>query len=60
MEGTGLEGAVTTITETITPSVLGGVVSSIMPFVLGMVVFGFGFYLLRRLLKGASKGKAKI
>jgi hypothetical protein len=63
MEGaakTGLEAVVKTINTTITPAVLGQVVSDIMPFVLSMVMFGFGFYLIRRLLKGASKGKARI
>lgn len=60
MEATGLEDVVETINTTITPQVLSSVVGSIMPFILSMTIFGFGYFLIRRLIKGASRGKAKL
>lgn len=55
-----MENAVNTISTTLTPAVLWEQVGSIMPVVLGVVVFAFGFYLIRKLIKGFSKGKARI
>lgn len=51
---------VTQLTTGITTSTLFGVVGEVMPFVIVMVIASFGFYVLRRAIKGASKGKARI
>lgn len=51
--------AVATMTSTITSDALWGVVGNIMPFTLTVVLFAFGYYLVRRQLQGVSKGKNK-
>lgn len=48
------------LTTGITSSGLFGTVSEIMPFVIVMIGFAFGYRVLRKAVKGASKGKANI
>lgn len=33
-------------------------VSSVMPLIIGLTIFGFGFYLVRKVVKKARVGKA--
>ena len=52
--------AVNTISSTITGDALWGTVSTIMPFTLTVVLFAFGYYLVRKQLNGlGNKGKTK-
>lgn len=60
MEGaaTGMTGIVSQLTTGITAQGLFGTVSEIFPFIIIMIGFSFGYRVLRKVVKGASKGKA--
>lgn len=61
MEGaTGMTAIVNSLTTGITSAGLFGTVAEIMPFVVIMIGFAFGYKVLRKTVKGASKGKANI
>lgn len=55
-----MEAAVNTITETLSPTALWGQVSTIMPFAAAITLFAFGFYLVRKIMGKAKKGKGGI
>lgn len=44
----------------ITSSTLFGTVSELMPWVITLTIASLGLYFLRKLIKGASKGKVKF
>lgn len=52
--------AITSMTTTITPVALWEQVAEVMPFVSTLVIFGFGFYLVRKAIKGARNGKPRV
>lgn len=56
----GMEDIVTQLTTGITSDGLFGTVAQIIPFVIIMIGFAFGYKVLRKAVKGASKGKANI
>lgn len=56
----GMEQIITSLTSGITQATLFDVVSKLMPFVIVMVIASFGFFELRKLISGASKGKARL
>lgn len=64
MEGsaaaTGMNAIVSSLTSGITSAGLFGTVAEIMPFIVIMIGFAFGYKVLRKVVKGASKGKANI
>lgn len=62
MEGAavGMEGIVNQLTTGITSDGLFGTVAEVMPFVIIMIGFAFGYRVLRKAVKGASKGKANM
>lgn len=53
---------VTALTGTngLTGEALWGTVSSLIPVIVGVATFALGFYLVRKLVKGMSKGKFKV
>lgn len=51
---------VSQLTSGITSAGLFGTVAEIIPFVVIMIGFAFGYKVLRKVVKGASKGKANI
>lgn len=51
---------VSALTEGITQETLFNTVGAVMPFVITMVIFAFGWRVLRKAVKGASKGKANL
>lgn len=55
---TGMSEIVSSLTTGITSEGLFGTVAEIMPFVVIMIGFAFGYKVLRKVVKGASKGKA--
>lgn len=57
---TGMSEIVSQLTTGITSAGLFGTVSEIFPFVIIMIGFAFGYRVLRKAVKGASKGKANI
>lgn len=62
MEGglTGMDAAVNTLSTTVSSAALWGVFGSAVPYISVVVLTGFGFYLIRKMIKGLAKGKAKI
>lgn len=56
----GMTGIVSQLTTGITSAGLFGTVSEVMPFVIIMIGFAFGYKVLRKAVKSASKGKANI
>ncbi len=56
----GMSSIVTSLTSGITSAGLFGTVAEIMPFIVIMIGFAFGYKVLRKVVKGASKGKAAI
>lgn len=62
MEGAakGMSGAVSTLSSTVTADALWGVFADAVPYISVVVLVAFGFYLVRRMIKGVSKGKAKV
>lgn len=51
---------ITTLSTTVNADSLWGVFGSAIPFISVVVLVGFGFYLVRKMIRGVSKGKAKI
>lgn len=62
MEGTatGMEAFWTAVTTNITPDKLWGVLTGAVAFIAVAVVFTFGYRLVKKLLKGISKGKTNV
>ncbi len=56
----GMEGIVTQLTSGVTADLLFGTVSKIFPFIVIMIGFSFGYKVLRKAVKGASKGKVGV
>lgn len=52
--------AITTLEATVNEASLWGVFANAVPFIGTVVLVGLGFYLIRRMIKGVSKGKARI
>lgn len=57
---TGMEALVTALSGAISASELLGVITSLIGVIAGVLVFAFTYRLIRRILSGAQKGKAKI
>lgn len=51
---------VTQLTTGVTSTTIFGVVSEVMPFVIIMIITSLGLYELRKVIKGASKGKVRF
>ena len=58
--GSAMGDAVSTLASTVTADSLWGVFADAIPYIAIVVVVAFGFFLIRRMIKGLSKGKAKI
>lgn len=56
----GMTSIISQLTTGITSAGLFGTVAEIIPFVIPMIGFAFGYKVLRKAVKGASKGKANI
>lgn len=55
-----MENAVAKLASTVSADALWGVFADAIPYISVVVIVAFGFYLIRRMIKGLSKGKAKI
>lgn len=55
-----MEAFITALTTAITPAVLWGMLAQAVPFILVMVLFSLGYYIVRKLVKGASKAKVRF
>ena len=61
--GVGMSNVITDLTIStggITANTFWNTISDVIPFVVIVFGVGFGLYILRRALRGAQKGKAKI
>lgn len=54
---TGMSAIVSQLTQGITPATIFAVVSDVMPFVITMIPIALGLYILRKVIKKASKAK---
>ena len=59
-EPVGMTSIVTQLTTGITSSTIFSVVGDVMPFVITMIPIALGLYMLRKVVKGASKAKVKF
>lgn len=55
-----MENAIGTITNSITADALWGQVGTVMPFVVTIITFGFGFIIVKRLLNARKAMKGKM
>ena len=55
-----MEAAISALNSAVTADALWGVFTTALPFIGTVVVVAFGFYIIRKLIKGVSKGKARI
>lgn len=55
-----MEAVITALTTALTPDAFFGVVAKLVPFICVMVPVALALYLLRKLVRGAGKGKVKF
>lgn len=55
-----MENVVTALSNGLSSATLWGEVGTVIPFVVISVLFGFGFYLVKRVLNKIKKGKGGI
>lgn len=55
-----MENAVSNLATTVSADALWGVFADAIPYISVVVLVAFGFYLIRRMIKGVSKGKVKV
>ena len=59
MQTTGMDTFITALTSGITPAALWGALASAAALIIVAVVFSFGYHVIRRVISGIGKGKAK-
>lgn len=57
---TGMSAVISALTTGLTPAALFAQITEIVPFIVVMVPVAFGIYELRKLVKGAGKGKVRF
>lgn len=60
MEGTNQEAFISALTSGITAANFWGNIAPFGAFIATLVVFAFGYRVVRKVISGASRGKAKI
>lgn len=60
MSGEGMSGFVEAAGDVINSSTMWTEATNAVPLIGGIIVFALGFYIVRRVLKGAAKGKFKM
>lgn len=61
MEGaTGMEAVISSITTALSAANLWGIVGNVVPFLAISVLFGLGFYLVKRILNKVKRAKGGI
>lgn len=55
-----MEAFVTALTTALTPAAFWSMLAQVAPLVTVLVLIAFGYRVIRRLVSGASKGKAKF
>lgn len=59
-EPVGMTALVSQLTTGITASTIFGVVGDVMPFVITLIPISLGLYVLKKVIKGASRAKVKF
>lgn len=59
-EVTGMDAVVTSLTTSLSGANLWGVVNSVMPYIAISVLFGLGFYLVKKALKKTRNAKGGL
>lgn len=57
---TGMQAVISALTTGVTSEVMFGTLAQIIPFVITLIPFALGLMFLRKLVKGAGKGKVKF
>lgn len=57
---TGMSGAITALSSTVSADALWGVFNTAVPYIGVIVLVAFGFRLVRKMVKGVSKGKTNM
>lgn len=55
-----MEEVITALTTGLTPTVFFGIVVDLVPFIIVLVPVALALYFLRKLVKGAGKGKVRF
>lgn len=55
-----MQNAVASLATTVSSDAMWGVFGQAVPYMGVVILVALGFYFVRRMMKGASKGKAKI
>lgn len=55
-----MEAVVTALTTSLTPAVFYGQIAALVPLLIVLVPIALGLYFLRKVVKGAAKGKVKF
>lgn len=55
-----MENAISTLSTTVSSDALWGVFGNTIPYIGVVVLVALGFYLVRRMIKGVSKAKARV
>lgn len=56
-EATGMDAVITSLTTALSAANLWGIVGSVVPFLAVSVLFGLGFYLVKRILNKTKRAK---
>ena len=59
-EAQGMDAVITSLTSSLSGANLWGIVGSIVPFLAISVLFGLGFYLVKRIIKKTKNAKGGI
>ena len=57
---TGMDAVITSLTTQLSAANLWGVIGSVVPFLAISILFGLGFYLIKRILNKTKKAKGGI
>lgn len=57
---TGMSAIISALNTGISSSTLFGTVAELMPWVITLIIASLGLYFLRKLIKGAAKGKVRF
>lgn len=59
-DATGMSGLVSALGDILTTDAFMGALTALIPVIGGVLLFAFVYRIVRKLLKGASKGKANV
>lgn len=54
-----MENVVSQLSTGVTPATLWGQIGTMMPFIITMTLFGFGYYIFKKVIRGTRTGRAK-